>query len=123
MRFYWLFLGILAVWRIAYLLTSEAGPWNLLGRLRQGLQSAFHTELVTCLYCVSVWIAAPLAFFISNSWKERLLLWPALSAGAIVVEHTVHRELYSPLYYEDPQKQEDKHVLRQESEPASIHRP
>jgi len=128
LRFYWLILGILAVWRIGYLLTSEAGPWNSVGRMRQGLQKAFHTELVTCLYCMSIWIAAPLAFFIGDSWKERLVLWPALSAGAIVLERTIHREASTPLYYEDPEKpetqgkREDEHVLRQKSEPISIHR-
>jgi len=25
--FYWLILGILAVWRISYFLASETGPW------------------------------------------------------------------------------------------------
>jgi hypothetical protein len=131
MQFYWLTLGILAVWRISYLLSSEAGPWNLAARIRQRLQTAFRTELVSCLYCLSIWIAVPFAFILGESWKHRFLLWPALSAGAIIVERTVHRETPAPLYYEDrngdrdyedlenenqerQEPQEDQHVLRQE---------
>ena len=50
------------------------------------------------------------------------LLWPALSAGAIIIERTVHRESYAPtpIYYED---QEETHVLRQEQDRQSIHHP
>ena len=121
-QFYWLILGSLAVWRISYLLASESGPWNLLGRIRQGLARGFGSELATCLYCLSVWIAAPFAFFLGESWKQRLLLWPALSAGAIIVERWVNRETPPPLYYEDgeEQDQEDQYVLRQEPKSTSI---
>ena len=108
MQFYWLILGILAVWRISYLLTAEAGPWNLLGRIRQWLEKAFRTELPSCLYCLGVWIAAPFAFILGESWKQRLLLWPALSAGAIILERSVHRETPATIYYEDPEKQADQ---------------
>ncbi len=101
MQFYWLTLGILAVWRVSYLLVSEAGPWNLLARIRQRAERAFHTDLVNCLYCLSVWIAAPFAFILGDSWKHRLLLWPALSAGAIIVDSVVHHDTAPPLYYED----------------------
>jgi hypothetical protein len=126
MQFYWLTLGILAVWRVSYLFASEAGPWNLVVRIRQRAEQAFHTDLVSCLYCLSVWVAAPFAFILGDSWKHRLLLWPALSAGAIIVERAVHRDTSPPVYYEDPDedqdyeeqerlnRQEDQHVLRQE---------
>jgi hypothetical protein len=121
-QFYWLILGILAVWRISYLLASESGPWNLLGRMRQRLARGFGSELATCLYCLSVWVAAPFASFLGESWKQRLLLWPALSAGAIIVERWVNREPPLPLYYEDREEldQENRHVLRQERKITSI---
>ena len=35
MRFYWLVLGALAVWRITHLLAAEDGPWDLVLRLRK----------------------------------------------------------------------------------------
>ena len=61
MYFYWLFLGILAVWRVSYLLVFESGPWNLLARLRNHFAQGFWGELTSCLYCVSVWVALPVA--------------------------------------------------------------
>ena len=131
-QFYWLILGILAVWRISYLLTFESGPWNLLARMRQRLERRFRSKLVSCLYCLSIWIAAPFAFILGESWKQRLMLWPALSAGAIVLERCVHRETPTPLYYEDQGNQEDRenqadqedqHVLRQEPKKIPLQRP
>jgi hypothetical protein len=60
-----------------------------------------------------VWIAAPIAYLIGNSWNERLLLWPALSAGAIFFERVMpEKSPSSPYTYNE---QEDSYVLRQES--------
>ena len=115
MQFYWLILGVLAVWRISYLLTSESGPWNVLARMRQRLVKGLWGQLVSCLYCLSVWVAAPFAWVLGDSWKQRLMLWPALSAGAIVLERLVHRETPAALYYEDQaatENREERHVLR-----------
>ena len=41
MRFYWLALGILAVWRVTHLLHAEDGPWDVLYRLRRRLGDGF----------------------------------------------------------------------------------
>jgi hypothetical protein len=130
MNFYWLILGILAVWRISYFLASETGPWDVMERVRLRLGNGFGRELLSCLYCVSVWVAAPFAYITGDSWKQRLLLWPALSAGAIIVERCIHREKaeaaayiedrdaqeYATLDYQDKDYQhnkENEHVLRQ----------
>jgi hypothetical protein len=55
-------------------------------------------------------MAAPLAYFIGDRWFERLLLWLALSAGAILLERLAP-ERTVPLYSLD---EEDSNVLRQE---------
>lgn len=39
MRFYWLVIGSVAVWRITYLLQAEDGPWDVVVRLRRSLGS------------------------------------------------------------------------------------
>jgi hypothetical protein len=107
MNFYWLILGILAVWRISYLLASETGPWDLIEIVRHRLGNGFWRELMSCLYCVSVWVAAPFAYILGESWKQRLMLWPALSAGAIIVERCIHREkAEAAAYIEDREVQE-----------------
>lgn len=84
---YWLVVGILGVWRIAHLVTAEDGPWNVVGRLRTRAGSGRCGELMDCFKCVSVWAAVPFGVALGETWSRRLLLWPALSAGAIVLEN------------------------------------
>jgi hypothetical protein len=117
MHFYWLLMGVLCVWRVTHLLNAEDGPWDLLVRLRRWVGQGFFAKLLDCFYCLSLWISAPLAWLLGSGWKERLLLWPALSAGAILVERlTSHQEdgsSPSPTYFEDP---EDRDVLLRQNE-------
>ena len=86
MKFYWLILGVLAVWRLTHLLNAEDGLWDLVFRLRRWAGTGFWAGLLDCFYCLSLWMAAPLAWLIGDHWIERTLLWPALSAGAILLE-------------------------------------
>lgn len=91
MSFYWLTLAILATWRITHFLQAEDGPWEVVVRLRRKMGEGFWGSLMDCFYCLSVWIAVPLALWLGESWWERLLLWPALSAGAILLERGTNR--------------------------------
>lgn len=85
-RFYALALGTLAVWRVTRLLNAEDGPGRLLTRLRNLAGSGFWGELLDCFYCLSLWVAAPFALALGGNWSLRLLLWPALSGAAILLE-------------------------------------
>ncbi len=86
MRVYGLLLGILSVWRITHLLHAEDGPWDLVVHLRRRAGAGVWGQLLDCFLCLSVWIAVPFALFLGQRSGERLLLWPALSAGAILLE-------------------------------------
>ena len=114
MRFYWLILGVLSVWRVTHLFVAEDGPWEVLTRLRRRAGAGIFASLLDCFYCLSVWVAAPVAFFIGVSWKERLLLWLALSGGAILLERVTDRgsQQQTTLYYEDPE--DDNGLLRED---------
>jgi len=111
-HFYWASLGILAVWRVSHLLAIESGPWDLVARLRQSAGAGFWGTLLGCLNCVSLWVAAPFAWWIGEQWKERLLLWLSFSGAAILLERVTARESETlpSAYVED---QEGEHVLRQ----------
>jgi hypothetical protein len=91
MRFYRLLLGILSVWRITHLLQAEDGPWDVVVRLRRGAGEGVWGQMLDCFYCLSVWVAAPYAILLGQKPGERLLLWPALSAGAILLERATDR--------------------------------
>jgi hypothetical protein len=107
MSFYWLTLGILAVWRLTHLFNAEDGPWDILVRLRKLVGNGFWGKLLDCFQCLSVWIAVPFAYWLGNGWKERFLLWPALSAGCLVVERLIlgchERDAPKALYFEEPE--------------------
>jgi len=105
MSFYWLTLGILAVWRLTHLLNAEDGPWDILVRLRKLVGNGFWGKLLDCFQCLSVWIAVPFAYWLGDGWKEKLLLWPALSAGCLVVDRLGCHEREAPkaLYFEEPE--------------------
>jgi hypothetical protein len=53
----------LAVWRVTHLLAHEDGPWDVVTRLRRWAGGGFWGQLMDCFYCMSLWIAAPAAFF------------------------------------------------------------
>jgi len=105
-RFYWFILSVLCVWRITHLLQTEDGPGDLLVRLRRMAGRGFAGKLLDCFYCLSLWVAAPLAFLLPETRLERLLWWPALSAGAILLERVTSLENGDApaLYFEDEEK-------------------
>jgi hypothetical protein len=86
LRFYLLVIGVLGVWRVTHLLHAEDGPWDFVVRLRGYAGNGLWGRLLDCFYCLSLWIALPFAWLCGEGWVERLVLWPALSAGAIFLE-------------------------------------
>lgn len=88
---YSFWLGILSVWRITHLLHAEDGPGDVVVHLRRKAGEGFWAQLLDCFYCLSVWIAVPFAIFLGQKPGERFLLWPALSAGAILLERVTDR--------------------------------
>jgi hypothetical protein len=112
MRFYWLLLALLSVWRITHLLAEEDGPWDLVVWLRRRQGDGFWGRLLDCFYCLSLWIAVPFAYLLGETWDQRLFHWPAISAGAILLERiTRGPESPTPEYEED--EEVPNAVLRQ----------
>jgi len=118
MHFYRLTLGILAVWRLTHLLHAENGPWNLFDHLRRRFATGFWTSLIGCFYCLSLWVAAPFTLLATEGWRERLLLWPALSAGAILLERFSSRAAEPAAYFEEEEKN-DVLLRKDDGEPAA----
>src|SRR5947209_16401846 len=107
MKFYEFLLAVLCVWRLTHLLNKEDGPWGSLAHFRRFAGNGFVGELLDCFYCLSLWIAAPVTFLLEHHWKERLLTWTALSAGAILLERVTTRptEALRPFYFEDREQE------------------
>jgi hypothetical protein len=97
MKFYRLVLGLLVVWRITHLLQAEDGPWDVVIHLRRLAGDGFWGKLMDCFYCLSLWVAAPFAFLLGESWWERAVFWPSLSAGASLLEQATNPSLRIPI--------------------------
>jgi len=115
MKFYWLVLGILTVWRITHLFQAEDGPWDIVIWLRRRAGDGFFGKLLDCFYCLSVWVAVPFAYLLGESWLERALLWPSLSAAAILLERVTNPapKVTPASFTEDPAEENDHVMLRQ----------
>jgi hypothetical protein len=106
--------GGAAVWRVTHLLHAEDGPWDAFARLRRFVGKGGWGKMLECFYCLSVWVAPPFAAAIGVDWKARLLLWPALSGAAILLERATTRARQSAAaaeWYEEPEavfEMEDK---------------
>jgi hypothetical protein len=108
--FYWFGVAVLAVWRLTHLLNAEDGPWDAIVRLRRLAGNGVFGRLMDCFYCLSLWVSAPFAYLLHPTWGERLLVWPALSAGAILIERITRRTPAPPAaqYFES---EEGKDVM------------
>lgn len=114
MKFYTLILAIFAVWRVTHLFQAEDGPWSVVAWFRHAVGNGFWGNLLDCFYCLSFSVAAPFAVLIGERWPEKLLLWPALSGAAILLERvTAPKQSLSVPYW----KEEELNVmLREEKE-------
>jgi hypothetical protein len=82
----------LVAWRITHLLAAEDGPADVIVRVRARLGDGRLGRLVDCFYCLSVWVAAPLAFLVCRDPLERVLAWIALSGAACLAERITDTE-------------------------------
>ena len=106
---------MLGVWRVAHLLHAENGPWDVVVRLRRALGTSVVGRAMDCFDCLSLWVALPFATVVGEAWLERLLVWPALSGAAMIVNRGVlHlRPPAAALYVEDQPGEAEDVQLRQ----------
>ena len=76
----------LATWRLAHLLAEEDGPLEVVVRLREGAGETWVGELMDCFFCLSVWVAAPLALLVTRRKRDLPTLWLGISGAACILE-------------------------------------
>ncbi|MFZ0584384.1 MAG: hypothetical protein WAN72_03425 [Candidatus Acidiferrales bacterium] len=107
-------LAVLATWRMTHLLAREDGPGDLIFRVRAWLGQGVAAKLMDCFYCLSLWIAAPAALFVSRRAIEWIFTWLALSGGACLLER-VGEEPVVTERATNPAEGEINDVLRSEA--------
>ena len=85
-------LATLATWRITHALSKEDGPSDAIVRVRAALGTSIAGALMDCFYCLSVWIAAPMALLVTRDPLVFLLTWLALSSAACLLERLTTME-------------------------------
>ncbi len=112
-------LAVLATWRITHLLACEDGPADLIVRLRTRLGDGFFGRLMDCFYCLSLWVAAPLAFLVSRNPVDLVLTWLALSGAACLLERLGQDPVViQPLTQTHHQRDPNHGMLRSETSGA-----
>ncbi|HEY7032574.1 MAG TPA: DUF1360 domain-containing protein [Thermomicrobiales bacterium] len=84
-------LAVLATWRLTHLLVAEDGPFNAVVRVRARLGDSVVGQAMDCFYCLSLWIAAPLALATARTPGEWGLTWLGLSGGACLLNRATDR--------------------------------
>jgi hypothetical protein len=97
-----LLIGALCVWRLTHLLHAEDGPNAILARLREAAGAGWLGQALGCFYCASLLVAAPIAWVVASNFLACLLLWPALSGAACLLEATSQPPPFPGLMLEDP---------------------
>ncbi|HXL56857.1 MAG TPA: DUF1360 domain-containing protein [Chitinophagaceae bacterium] len=103
MTVFYFVITALAVWRITHLLGKEDGPFNIIFLMRQKAGAGFFGSLLDCFYCLSIWIALPFGIWLGQDWKEKILVWLALSGATCLLEQaTAKNDVQNkPEYHED----------------------
>jgi hypothetical protein len=109
-------LAVLATWRIAHLLASEAGPHGTIARVRARLEGTWAGNVVGCFGCTSLWIAMPFAFYVGGRTTDVLLAWLALSGGAFLLERTGPEPVVIERIVDTNEKESNDGMLR----PATV---
>jgi hypothetical protein len=110
-------LAVLATWRVTHLLASEDGPADVIVRFRALFGQSLAGKLMDCFNCLSLWIAAAAALFVTRQLLDWLLVWLAVSGAACLLER-LGREPIVMEPVSQPTEGDIDHVLRSETSRA-----
>ena len=106
-----LVLAILATWRFTHLVAREDGPADLIARARVALGNGLWGRMVNCFQCLSLWVAAPVAPWITTKPLDAVIVWLAVSGGACLCERIGQPDVFvQPL--PEPNQGDDHGMLR-----------
>lgn len=89
--------AVLATWRLTHLFANEDGPADLIVRFRLRLGNRFAGKLLDCFYCLSFWVAAPLAYFVGGKPLDLVVTWVALSGAACLLQQITAPDKQAPV--------------------------
>jgi hypothetical protein len=109
-----LVLASLATWRVTHLLVSEDGPAQIVVRIRKWFGAGWIGQLMDCFQCLSLWVAAAMAFFVIRQPVELLFTWLAVSGAACLLERIGNEPVVIQHISEEDEGDDDHGMLRSE---------
>lgn len=100
-------LAVLATWRVSHLIAAEDGPADVIIRIRVRLGHSLAGRLMDCFNCLSLWIAAPAALYVTRNWVQWLMVWLAVSGAACLLDRAGQQQMPTVVQaaYQMPQPQ------------------
>ncbi len=85
-------LAVLCNFRLAELVAVDEGPFDLCARFRGAVarRSYWLARLVSCAYCAGIWIALPLALWVTGLSADIItvfVIWLAIAGGQAFLEN------------------------------------
>jgi hypothetical protein len=113
-------LAVLATWRVTHLIAREDGPAEAIYRMRRWMGAGFWGQLMDCFLCLSLLVAAAMAFFVAGHPATWVVSWLAISGGASLLERWSTRESAAvpPVVIEKFTSAEESHGMLR-TEPGS----
>jgi hypothetical protein len=84
-------LAVLAVFRVAWMVTHEEGPFAVFVTLRERIDPAQKSWLgrgLNCPNCVSFWLALVAALLIGGDW---LLNWLGIAGAVLLINKAMNK--------------------------------
>ena len=95
-------LGTLATWRLSRLLAREDGPGDVILKLRTRVDRTVLAGLMDCFYCLTVWVAPPVALAVARRPRDAVLVALALSGAACLLEQATSSVEPELMFVPDP---------------------
>lgn len=96
--FFWLVVCVLASWRLAAMLCYDAGPFNVITKVRAALVALGLGRLVACFHCTAIWSSFLVSSAVYGLGLTPLLLALAIAGAASVIERYLAGGAYSTGY-------------------------
>lgn len=111
-------LAVLATWRLTHLLAREDGPGDLLARLRRRLGEGAAGRFLDCFHCLSVWVAAVAALWLTREPLDWFIATLALSGASCLLQRLGSEPVLIQPHDEPHESRAHHELLRTEADPA-----
>jgi hypothetical protein len=91
-NWFWLLISVLTVWRLTTLLCYQAGPFNLMSKIRLLLYRLKLGSLIECFHCTAMWFALITTLAVYKISGASFFLVFAIAGGASIIEKIIYHE-------------------------------